>query len=139
LDLIGSAARGDFGEKSDVDVLVTFEGDEKLFDRYFELKQCLERLFNRKVDVIEERAIKNPILKRVLREIGSKFMEHDPKGYIFDILQACKHIQQFTAGKSFDEYTGDILLKSAVERQFAIIGEALSRVKKRRAWLVRPN
>jgi predicted nucleotidyltransferase len=64
LDLIGSAARGDFGEKSDVDVLVTFEGDERLFDRYFELKQCLERLFNRKVDVIEERAIKNPYFKK---------------------------------------------------------------------------
>lgn len=57
-------------------------------------------------------------------------MEHDPKGYIFDILQACNHINQFTAGKNFDEYTSDILLKSAVERQFAIIGEALSKVKK---------
>ena len=57
-------------------------------------------------------------------------MEHDPKGYIFDILQACKHIKQFTAGKNFDEYASDILLKSAVERQFGIIGEALSKVKK---------
>ena len=64
LDLIGSAARDDFGEKSDVDVLVTFEGDEKLFDRYFELKQRLEKLFNRKVDVIEERAIKNPYFRK---------------------------------------------------------------------------
>ncbi len=63
-------------------------------------------------------------------------MEHDPKGYIFDILQACKYIQEFTAGKSFDEYTGDILLKSAVERQFAIIGEALSRVKKEEPGLL---
>jgi uncharacterized protein with HEPN domain len=63
-------------------------------------------------------------------------MEHDPKGYIFDILQACKYIQQFTAGKNFDEYISDILLKSAVERQFAIIGEALSRVKKEEPGLL---
>ena len=64
LDLIGSGTRGDFDEKSDVDVLVTFSGDEHLFDRYFELKQRLEKLFNRKVDVIEERAIKNPYFKK---------------------------------------------------------------------------
>ena len=64
LDLIGSAARDDYDENSDVDVLVTFEGDEELFDRYFELKQRLEKLFNRKVDVIEERAIKNPYFKK---------------------------------------------------------------------------
>lgn len=57
-------------------------------------------------------------------------MEHDPKGYVFDILQACKHIQQLTASKNFDEYTSDILLKSDVERQCAIIGEALSRIKR---------
>ena len=64
LDLIGSAARGDFDEKSDVDVLVTFAGDEYLFDRYFDLKQRLEKLFNRKVDVIEERALRNPYFKK---------------------------------------------------------------------------
>jgi len=51
-------------------------------------------------------------------------MEHDPKVHIFDILQASKHIQQFTAGKNFDHYKGDILLKSAVERQLTTIGEA---------------
>jgi predicted nucleotidyltransferase len=64
LDLVGSTARGDFDEESDVDVLVTFAGDEYLFDRYFDLKQRLEKLFNRKVDVIEERALKNPYFKQ---------------------------------------------------------------------------
>lgn len=68
LDLIGSATRGDFDERSDVDVLVSFAGDEYLFDRYFELKQRLEKLFNRKVDVIEERAIKNPYFKNSIEK-----------------------------------------------------------------------
>lgn len=57
-------------------------------------------------------------------------MEHDPKGYVFDILQACKHIQQFTAGKNFDDYRSDILLKSAVERQLTIIGEAINKLRR---------
>ena len=37
LDIIGSATRDDFSDKSDIDVLVTFSGDENLFDRYFGL------------------------------------------------------------------------------------------------------
>jgi predicted nucleotidyltransferase len=63
LDLIGSAARADFNEMSDVDVLVTFEGNESLFDRYFALKERLEEIFEREVDVIEERAIRNPYFR----------------------------------------------------------------------------
>jgi uncharacterized protein len=66
LDLIGSAARDDFSDKSDIDVLVTFAGDENLFARYFLLKERLEKLFKRKVDVIEERAIRNPFFRRAV-------------------------------------------------------------------------
>jgi uncharacterized protein len=66
LDLIGSAARDDFSDKSDIDVLVTFSGDENLFDRYFRLKERLEEVFKRKVDVIEERAIRNPFFRQAI-------------------------------------------------------------------------
>ena len=66
LCLIGSAAREDFSEQSDIDVLVTFEGDENLFDRYFSLKERLEKVLKRKVDVIEERAIKNPFFRKTI-------------------------------------------------------------------------
>lgn len=68
LDLVGSAAREDFAAGSDIDVLVSFGGDEGLFGRYFELKERLEELFGRPVDVIEERAIKNPYFKRMIEK-----------------------------------------------------------------------
>ncbi len=66
LDLIGSAVRDDFSPESDIDVLVTFQGDENLVYRFFGLKDRLEQLFGRKVDVIEERAIRNPYFKRAV-------------------------------------------------------------------------
>ena len=68
LDVVGSAARDDFGPDSDVDVLVTFVGTEQLFDRYFTLKEGLEALFHRPVDVIMDEAITNPVVRQSLSQ-----------------------------------------------------------------------
>jgi predicted nucleotidyltransferase len=68
LDLIGSAARDDFSVESDIDVLVTFAGDENLLERYFSLHARLEAVFKRKVDIIEERAIRNPFFKKAVEK-----------------------------------------------------------------------
>lgn len=46
---------------------------------------------------------------------------------LLDVVNACEAIAAFTEGKDFTAYEGDHLLRSAVERQFEIIGEALNR------------
>lgn len=46
---------------------------------------------------------------------------------LFDAHAACRAIASFTEGKDFTQYTSDALLRSAVERQFEIVGEALGR------------
>jgi len=64
LDMFGSALRDDFCPKSDVDVLVQFDRTgSRLFYRYFELKERLEEILGRSVDVVVEDAIKNPYFK----------------------------------------------------------------------------
>jgi predicted nucleotidyltransferase len=67
LDLFGSAARGDFDPKhSDIDFLVEFDRQhpEALsFNTYFGLKEALEALLGRRVDLVESRGVRNPYLK----------------------------------------------------------------------------
>jgi len=57
-------------------------------------------------------------------------MEIEVKKLIYDLDQAIDLIINFTDGKGLADYQDDILLRSAVERQFEIIGEALNRLKK---------
>lgn len=58
-------------------------------------------------------------------------MGSDPRKYLYDILQACKLISQFTENKTLDGYRVDSLVRSAVERQFSIIGESLQQMLKK--------
>ena len=50
--------------------------------------------------------------------------------YLFDIQSSISLIESFTQGiESFEQYLNDIKTQSAVERQLAIIGEAVSKLK----------
>lgn len=57
-------------------------------------------------------------------------MQLEVKKYLFDVQRGCARIAEFTAGRSYGDYTQDPMLRAAVERQFEIIGEALSRLAK---------
>jgi predicted nucleotidyltransferase len=65
LGLFGSALGRDFSQTSDVDVLVIFDSGEDidLFDGYFELKEQLEKIFRRAVDLVVDKKFKNPVLR----------------------------------------------------------------------------
>lgn len=52
--------------------------------------------------------------------------------YLFDIQEACELLVEFTEGKFLDDYLSDPMLRSAVERQFEIIGEAVGQMLKRK-------
>lgn len=48
--------------------------------------------------------------------------------YLFDIREACELLQRFSDGRTLQDYIADPFLRSAVERQFEIIGEALKKM-----------
>jgi uncharacterized protein with HEPN domain len=57
-------------------------------------------------------------------------MRLESRKYVHDIQQAARRVAEFTAGKQLADYRSDALLRSAVERQFEIIGEALAQLVK---------
>ena len=57
-------------------------------------------------------------------------MRLEAKKYLFDIKHAADLLLSFSRGKTFVEFTADPLLRSAIERQFEIIGEALNQLSK---------
>jgi uncharacterized protein with HEPN domain len=55
-------------------------------------------------------------------------LQRDPKSLLWDAREAAEVIAAVTMGKSFADFDRDIVLRSAVERQFEIIGEALAQL-----------
>lgn len=69
LAVFGSAARDDFDPAtSDLDVVVQFDAPTCVTyaDRFFAIKEGLERMTGRAVDLVTESSITNPYLKQRL-------------------------------------------------------------------------
>ncbi len=57
-------------------------------------------------------------------------MRHERKKLLYDVQKAAEKLSGFILGKSFTDYESDDLLRSGVERQFEIMGEALNQLSK---------
>lgn len=71
LELFGSAVSGDFDpQRSDLDFLVEFHRTIEMnaADQYFGLLEDLEKLFERRVDLVEAGAMRNPYFIRRVNE-----------------------------------------------------------------------
>ncbi|NQU87657.1 MAG: nucleotidyltransferase domain-containing protein [Mariniphaga sp.] len=68
LYIFGSVLNEKFSDDSDIDFIVTFGNVElnRYADNYFDFKFSLEDLFNRKIDVLEDKAIKNPFFRKTI-------------------------------------------------------------------------
>jgi uncharacterized protein with HEPN domain len=58
-------------------------------------------------------------------------MDNEIKKYLFDIKESVNSIESYLGDKrDFNDYLADKMLRRAVEREFEIIGEAMTRLDK---------
>ncbi len=50
---------------------------------------------------------------------------HNPRKYLYDIVSCCEFVLEAAKGKTVEDYKKDRLLRSALERELQIIGEAM--------------
>ena len=62
----GSITTNKYQPNSDIDLVVYIDSSDPIIysDNYFSLKFQLEQLLNRKIDLLEDKAIRNPYLKK---------------------------------------------------------------------------
>lgn len=61
----GSVTRNELKDESDIDLVVEINDSDPISyaDHYFDLKEKLEQLLKRPIDLLEEKAIRNPLLR----------------------------------------------------------------------------
>jgi len=73
--VFGSVARGDYDEQSDIDFLLRLDSSNLKGMRYFgvleQLREELEAILGRTVDVVDELGLKDPLPEHVLKEAVS--------------------------------------------------------------------
>ena len=57
-------------------------------------------------------------------------MKSETLAHLYDVLQAARAVTVFVTGRTLADYAADELLRSAVERKFEIMGEALNRIRR---------
>ena len=70
LFVFGSVLTDRYNEQSDVDLIVDFDKTQisDVFINFFDFKYSMEDLFGRKVDLLEDRTIKNSYLRKNIED-----------------------------------------------------------------------
>jgi len=74
----GSVLTEKFNGESDIDLIVDFDAMEveNYADNYFDLKFSLQDIFKRPVDLLEEKALKNPYFRQAINQHCKIVYEH---------------------------------------------------------------
>lgn len=145
IEVFGSFARGEATPESDMDLLLTFKDNARPGIKIVQLKDELERLFNRKVDLLTRTAVENSPNKyrrRFILADAKPLFPSEPdtvvqkhkSPYIRDLVRCedirlhAKRIRSRTSELSYEEFIQDETLSAAVVRWIEIIGEAARRI-----------
>jgi uncharacterized protein len=68
IGLFGSYSDNSFTEESDIDILVELE--KPIGWKFFSLELYLEKIFNKKIDLVTQNALKEQIKKNILEQVN---------------------------------------------------------------------
>ena len=144
--LFGSIIRSDFDDDSDIDVLVIAE----VGFNHLQAQAELGALIGRDVDLVQKRLLNNPFSRHEILQTYRVIYPPDVANFtalierdqqmtdqarnsaaLLDMVKAMQAIERFLTGRTFEDLVEDELLRSAVERQLEILGEAAKRVTKK--------
>ncbi|MCS4593409.1 DUF86 domain-containing protein [Brevibacterium sediminis] len=57
-------------------------------------------------------------------------MQRKTGAHLWDAAEAAKLVREFAGGKTEEEFISDLVVRSAIERQLEILGEALKRLRR---------
>ena len=57
-------------------------------------------------------------------------MRSEAGAYLWDAAEAARLMDEFARGRTEDEFNSDLMIRSAIERQAEILGEALNRLRR---------
>ncbi|MFH1728992.1 MAG: nucleotidyltransferase family protein [Pseudomonadota bacterium] len=69
LGVFGSFVKNTFSHDSDIDIVVQFKKGSKTFDNFMDLKFYLEKILNKKVDLVILEAIKPDLKDEILKDV----------------------------------------------------------------------
>ena len=69
IGIFGSQIKARAKKRSDIDILVEFEARGETFDNYMELKFFLEKIFNKRVDLVLKDVLKEEIKEAILADV----------------------------------------------------------------------
>jgi uncharacterized protein len=83
----GSVNTTKFKTESDIDLMVDFYTADPIeySESYFDLKFELERIFNRSIDLLENKAVRNPLLRASIDKSKVLIYENESKGAVIPL------------------------------------------------------
>jgi uncharacterized protein with HEPN domain/predicted nucleotidyltransferase len=139
LALFGSYARDQATQKSDVDVLVTFEGPATA-QRHCDLQLYIQELLGRPVDLVIEKELRKELRPHVEAEAIDVSREGMPmpdpgrqptrewRLYIEDMIEFCGRVLEYTSGLDQTAFVADSRTNDATMHNIALIGEAAANI-----------
>ena len=133
IELFGSAVNDRFDPAtSDIDFLVDYEALGRRSTQHATSAYCFpyKTFLGERLTWWNCPRFATRIFCRLLHRIGYCSMQFEALKYLYDMEQACVLLSSFLVGRTFADYEADPMLRSAVERQLMIVGEALNRLRK---------